>query len=374
LVQFLQGDHQLFNVIITAHAFIMIFFLVKFFCYILLLLLYYLEYRNLSTINFKNDFNFKIKVKQLSIYSNLKRFPNVRFFSTIFNNKNYLEFKIENPFENRKQIAKIAKNKKGVYIFQVLNKNMYYIGSSINLYSRVCSYFMPSILSKADRYILRYFRKYGFKNVNLILYIVNDYSTIKEILDLEEDFLKSYSKCKLLNIETVPRSGYHLPMSEEARIKLRKLRGQAFYIYDTLSKSLIFMFDSKEFAYKNININHCTLNECLYNGKLYLDRFLLSFETLSEFSFESLISLDDLKILITEQRYKFKSKQPASKIIYVENKYNSLLNKQFNSISEFAKSVKGDRSTIRDYVNGKKTGLYRGQWKITLIKNTNFKD
>ena len=28
-VQFLQGDHQLFNVIITAHAFIMIFFMVK---------------------------------------------------------------------------------------------------------------------------------------------------------------------------------------------------------------------------------------------------------------------------------------------------------------------------------------------------------
>ena len=29
-VQVLQGDHQLFNVIITAHAFVMIFFMVKF--------------------------------------------------------------------------------------------------------------------------------------------------------------------------------------------------------------------------------------------------------------------------------------------------------------------------------------------------------
>ena len=38
-VQVLQGDHQLFNVIITAHAFIMIFFMVNhiFFFYLFLL-------------------------------------------------------------------------------------------------------------------------------------------------------------------------------------------------------------------------------------------------------------------------------------------------------------------------------------------------
>jgi hypothetical protein len=217
---------------------------------------------------------------------------------------------------------------------------------------------MPSILAKTDRYVLRYFKKYGFKDVNLILYIMKDSSTIKKILYLEEYFIKKYSKNKLLNIELIP---YHLPMSEEAKNKLRKIRGQPFYVYDNLSKSLIFIFDSKQYAYNNINIDHRTLDECLYEGKLYLDRFLFTLEPLLEFSFESLINLEELQNLIIEQRYKFKIKQPASKIINVENKYNPLLNKQFNSISEFAKSVKGDRSTIRDYVNGKKLGLYRGQ-------------
>jgi len=160
-------------------------------------------------------------------------------------------------------------------------------------------------------------------------------------------------------------------MSEEARNKLRKIQGQAFYVYDNFMKSLIFIFDSKQYAYDNFNIDHSTLEDCLYNGNLYLDRFIFTLEPLLEFSFESLINIEELKFLITEQRYKFKIKQPNSKIIYVENINNPLLNKEFNSISEFAKSVKGDRSTIRDYVNGIKTGLYRKQWKITLIKNRN---
>ena len=51
------------------------------------------------------------------------------------------------------------------------------MGSSINLYNRVCSYFMPSILVKGDRRVLRYFNKYGFNNVTLTLYILPDSSS-----------------------------------------------------------------------------------------------------------------------------------------------------------------------------------------------------
>lgn len=89
---------------------------------------------------------------------------------------------------------------------------------------------------------------------------------------------------------------------------------------------------------------------------------------INEFVFESLISLEELKNLIKDQRFLLKSIQISSKSIFVENIDNPLLNKKFDSISDFARSVKGDRGTIREYLNGKKIGLYRGKWKIKLYK------
>jgi hypothetical protein len=149
-------------------------------------------------------------------------------------------------------------------------------------------------------------------------------------------------------------------MSSEARLKLRKLRGQAFYVYDTHTKTLIFIFDSKQFAYDNINIDHRTLNNCLYEGYLYLNRIIFSIEPLTEFVFESIISLEELKILVKEQRYTQKSIQSTSKKIQVVNITNPSLNREFDSISQFAIFIKGDRGTIRSYINSE-TKLYRGK-------------
>jgi hypothetical protein len=368
-VQFLSGDHQLFNVIITAHAFIMIFFMVN-----LLQKTNLIRFKNNNVKFQKVSTNFSKKVRYYSTaspaappymaaaFEKQLQQPSVQSRAEQPKISNLNSYIIDNPFDNRKSIAEYAKNKKGVYIFEILNKNLYYVGSSINLYSRVCSYFMPSILSKADRRVLRYFNKYGFRNVKLSLYILDDNASIEDVLNLEKYYIDSFHSSRtesLLNIETIPSSGFHLPMSEEARIKLRKLRGQVFYVYDTSTKSLIFIFDSKQFAYDNINIDHRTLNDCLYEGSLYLNRFMFSLEPINEFVYEAIISLNELKTLIKEQRYTQKSIQSTSKKLYVENITNPFLNREFDSISQFAKYVKGDRATIRLYIN--QTKLYRGK-------------
>src|SRR5277367_672467 len=380
-VQFLQGDHQLFNVIITAHAFIMIFFMVNLYCLFYILNKLYLNYltfllKNKKTfqrkiytsqnkfsflnfnksINFKNKFNRNYSTESL----NKNKDQNLIIKNLKVLSYDLTQYIIMDPFNNRSYISNVAKKAKGIYIFETTDTKKIYVGSSINLYSRVISYFMPSILSKADRYVLRYFRKYGFNNVKLTLLVMDKIVTIKDILKLEEYYIKSSTE-GTLNIEREPGSGYHKPMSEEARTKLRKIRGLPFYVYDIQIKTLIFIFDSKQFAYNEINIDHRTLNNCLYNGEIFLNKFLFSIEPITEFVFESLVSLEQLKTLIKDQRFLNKSNQLNSKVIYVENKDNPNLNKKFNSISEFARFVKGDRSTIREYLKGNKKGLYRGK-------------
>jgi hypothetical protein len=60
---------------------------------------------------------------------------------------------------------------------------------------------MPSILAKADRRVLRYFHKYGFKDIILTLYIMNNKSTSQMAVELERvrtifyEYFITYFKC-----------------------------------------------------------------------------------------------------------------------------------------------------------------------------------
>lgn len=50
-----------------------------------------------------------------------------------------VKVRVKDPFNNRKTIANIAKNQKGIYVWETLDGKHMYVGHSINLYNRISS-------------------------------------------------------------------------------------------------------------------------------------------------------------------------------------------------------------------------------------------
>jgi len=219
---------------------------------------------------------------------------------------------------------------------------------------------MPSILQTKARRVLRYFNKHGFQDTNLTIYIMDDKSSLEEVVSLEQYFIDTLSPS--LNVDLVASSsGYHEPMSKEIRDKLRKQRGTPIYIYRIEDFTLLYIFESKQHMYDSIGIHHITLNNCLDSGTVYLDTFFLSLDLIEESENTNILTLEGIKELVNEKRALYTVKHPASKSILAEFKDDSTKNQEFSSLTSLANHLKGDRATIRQYLKGIKSGYYRGK-------------
>jgi hypothetical protein len=142
----------------------------------------------------------------------------------MYSKRKYVKVFIKDPYNNRDIILKVTNKQKGVYVWGTLDDENTYKGHSINLYNRISSYFMPSILNTKARRVLRYLNKNGFSGVNLAIYILDIKSNLDKVVVLEQDLIDTLKPN--LNVDLVASSsGYHEPMAQEIREKLRKLRG-----------------------------------------------------------------------------------------------------------------------------------------------------
>nr|QVG61590.1 hypothetical protein [Rhizoctonia sp.] len=155
---------------------------------------------------------------------------------------------------------------------------------------------------------------------------------------------------------------YSLPPCEGAR----KLRGRKVFIYDTKTSQLIFKSESIQYLVDKLNIHRSSVNGCATTGKLFLGRFFISFEPIVEMPIEDIVSIDVLNKLFEEIRTSSSSEiQPKSRPKLAENVLHPDLTKEYPSLNSFAMAVKGDRETIRQYLNGQRSGqLHRKQWKL----------
>ena len=184
-------------------------------------------------------------------------------------------------------------------------------------------------------------------------------SSLNEVVALEQKLMDNLKPN--LNVDLVASSsGYHEPMSQDIRDRLRKQRGTSIYIYEAETARFLYIFESKQHMYDTINIHHSTLSVCLDLGTLYLDHFFLSLDLL-ETNNINILTMDEIKTLVENKRNLHKFEHPASRSILAEFKDDATKNLEFDSLNSLAKNIKGDRQVIRDYLKGNKSGYYRGK-------------
>ncbi len=118
----------------------------------------------------------------------------------------------------------------GIYFWINKVNGNYYVGSTINFYSRIMSYFY---LTKAHGIIRRALQKYGFESFSLVLIFVPDAS--KDLVLYLEQYILDKGK-PAYNIQPNASSSLGRVLSEESKAKLAAYRKGLNHSEETKAK------------------------------------------------------------------------------------------------------------------------------------------
>ena len=83
-------------------------------------------------------------------------------------------------------------NKKGIYLLYNTINHLFYIGSSINLYKRLNTYYYPSRLLD-NRHISRSINKVGHSNFSIYILEIYEKDNPIDIIEMEQYYINMYN-------------------------------------------------------------------------------------------------------------------------------------------------------------------------------------
>jgi NADH-ubiquinone oxidoreductase chain 3 len=163
-----------------------------------------------------------------------------------------------------KYIGRTTTSIAGVYIWTNLKTGEQNVGSSINLYTRLRSYFKPSILNKGNRLINQSMKTFGIENFKLDIYIIDTagmvYSKIRAVtLCLEQYYIFILNPS--LNKIKVAGSNPIVEFTKEHIASIKKANSKPVYVYK--DKTLIYEAPSAIKLIKETNISNSTVSNSL---------------------------------------------------------------------------------------------------------------
>lgn len=125
--------------------------------------------------------------------------------------------------------------------------------------------------------------------------------------------------------------------------------------------------DSKTQLEKELHVDFKMLNQYLDTDKAYFGRYVFTTAPKPDMDLDSVMLIADAKAQFTQTRLDNPAGNPLAAVneerrkpVLAENVVKPELTQTFDSITECARVLQGDRHTIRDHLNGKITsGPYR---------------